>query len=61
MSEITETMLGELESAASAYDSYSSSAESMSVGCDECTNQCQVSCSGTCEGDCEGSCYTTPH
>ncbi len=57
MSEITESMLGELESAASEYDSYSS--ETMSVGC-PCYNQCTISCSGDCEGSCLGTCYTTP-
>lgn len=62
MSEITESMLGELEVAASAYNSCKSFAtESMYSGCGGtgCTNQCQTSCSWSCKGGCENSCRTT--
>lgn len=62
MSVITESMLGDLESIASSYDSCESFAtESMYSGCGGtgCTNQCQISCCGSCENGCQGSCYTT--
>ena len=57
MSEITESMLGELESVASGYNSDSANSELSSFGCG-CTDECAKSCAGDCEGGCEGDCYT---
>lgn len=45
MSEVTETMLGTLESEISSYDS--TVEELSSVGCG-CTDECQLGCAGSC-------------
>ena len=51
MSEITESILEELESATSHYDSVSSGAEEASIGCG-CSDQCTLGCSYNCMERC---------
>lgn len=51
MSEISEEMLGELESVTSQYDSISDGAEEASMGCG-CTDQCTLGCSYNCMERC---------
>ena len=51
LSEISEEMLGELESATSQYDSISDGAEETSMGCG-CTDQCTLGCSYNCMERC---------